>query len=145
MITVLMGAPASGKTTWLKENKTGFEHIYSTELVRVNRELDVDYYMSMIRAKAVKAADEGKDVIADGTHTITLHRLFWLNLAKRLSIETRLIVFNTPLPLLLMGNSIRSHPCPVNVLVKHHKNMQIAKRLVLREAWNTIENKVRNV
>ena len=59
MITVLMGAPAAGKTTWMLNNKTGFEHIYSTELVRVDREIDVDYYMASIRHKAISAAKNG--------------------------------------------------------------------------------------
>ena len=87
MITVLMGAPASGKTTWMKQNKTGDEHIYSTELVRVDKDLDVDLFMAIIRSKAIKAVMNGKDVIADGTHTIKTHRMFWLALAKRYQVE----------------------------------------------------------
>ena len=93
MITVLMGAPAAGKTTWVKKNMAGNEHIYSTELVRIDRELDVDYYMASIRAAAIKACKSGQDVIADGTHTITHHRTFWLRLANRFDCNTKLIVF----------------------------------------------------
>jgi len=143
MITVLMGAPAAGKTTWVQKNKTGFEHIYSTEMVRIDREIDVDYYMASIRSKAIQAAKNGKDIIADGTHTIDHHRAFWLNIAKRLEIETKLIIFETPLPLLIAGNARRSHPCPNDVLLKHHKRMQIAKRIVMREAWDSVEKVVR--
>ena len=144
MITVLMGAPGAGKTTWLLENKA-HEHIYSTELVRVDREIDVDYFMNTIRARAVKACESGQDVIADGTHTIPQHRAFWLRLAKRLDLQTRLIVFNTSLPLLLMGNRMRVHPCPNSVLIKHHKRMSSARRLVLNEGWDEIETMVRSV
>lgn len=143
MITVLMGAPAAGKTTWVQKNKTGFEHIYSTELVRINRELDVDYFMASIRAKAISAAKNGKDIIADGTHTIAHHRGFWLAIAKRLEIETQLIVFDTALPLLIAGNSKREHPCPNDVLLKHHKRMQIAKRIIDREPWDNVQRLVR--
>jgi len=144
MITVLMGAPGAGKTTWLRSNKSN-EHVYSTELVRVDREIDVDYYMNAIRVKAVRAAEFGKDIIADGTHTITQHRSFWLRLADRLDIQTRLIVFDTSLPLLIAGNARREHPCPTQVLRKHHVRMQSAKQIIKREQWDEVETLVRNV
>ena len=139
MITVLMGAPAAGKSTWLAANKTGFEHIYNTELVRTNKELDVNSYMHFIRAKAIQAAENGKDVIADGTHTFTIHRQFWLKLADRLSLETRLIAFDTPLALLLAGNSKRQFPATVKIVHQHHARMQIALRAIERENWGSIE------
>lgn len=145
MITVLMGAPAAGKTTWMKQNKSGHEHIYSADLVRVDKDLDVDLFMAMIRSKAIKAVMNGHDVIADGTHTIKAHRMFWLALAKRYQVETKLIVFDTPLQLLLKGNSIRQYPCAADVLLKHHKSMPMAKRHALREPWNTIQRLVRDV
>lgn len=143
MITVLMGAPAAGKTTWVKANATGNEHVYSTEMVRIDRELDVDYYMAAIRAKAIQACKAGVDIIADGTHTISHHRSFWLILAKRCEVKTRLIVFDTSLSLLIAGNRIRQHPCPDNVLLRHHKRMQVAKRMIIREPWNEIQRLVR--
>lgn len=143
MITVLMGAPAAGKTTWLNQNKIGDEHIYSTELVRTNREIDVDYYMASIRANAIKAIKSGLNIIADGTHTITHHRSFWLVLARRYESKTTLIVFDTSLSVLRAGNRMRSHPCPDDVLLKHYKRMQIAKRMVVREPWDDIQRLVR--
>ena len=145
MITVLMGAPAAGKTTWVKKNMAGNEHIYSTDLVRFDRDLDVDYYMASIRASAIKALQLGKDVIADGTHTIAHQRTFWLRLANKFNCHTKLIVFDTPLSILLQGNNARVHPCPNHVLLKHHRKMQMAKRMIMREAWDEIETVVRNV
>jgi len=145
MITVLMGAPAAGKTTWVKTNMAGHEHIYSTDLVRFDRDLDVDYYMASIRASAIKALQSGKDVIADGTHTIAHQRTFWLRLANKFECKTKLIVFDTPLSILLQGNNARVHPCPNHVLLKHHKRMQMAKRMMVRETWDDIETVVRNV
>ena len=122
MITVLMGAPAAGKSTWLTANMTGFEHIYNTEAVRKNRELDVNAYMSFIRFKAIKAAEAGKDIIADGTHTFKAHRQFWLILADRLNLETKLVAFDTALPVLLTGNSIRQHPATIKVVYQHGRH-----------------------
>lgn len=139
MITVLMGAPAAGKSTWLTANKTGFEHIYNTEAVRKNKELDVNAYMSFVRFKAVKAAESGKDIIADGTHTFTVHRQFWLKLADRLSLETKLVAFDTALPTLLAGNSIRQHPATIKIIHQHNARMKIALRAIEREPWGSIE------
>lgn len=139
MIVVLMGAPGAGKSTWVHKNKTGFEHIYNTEAVRVNRELDIAAFMGLQRHKAVKAVEEGKDLIADGTHTIQSHRQIWLNLADRLSIETKLIVFDTRLETCLEVQKQREFPAPRKVVVDHHQRMQLSKLHVKREGWDSIE------
>ena len=38
MITVLMGAPGAGKSTWLRNNVTPNAYIASTQLVQIYRE-----------------------------------------------------------------------------------------------------------
>lgn len=138
-----MGAPGAGKSTWLNRNKTGFEHVYNTEAVRVNRELDVAAYMQIQRIKAVKAAESGKDVVADGTHTIATHRRFWLNLADRLGLDTRLVVFETPLQTCLDVQKTREYPAPRKVIVDHHQRMQMAKLHIRREGWDVIDHVIR--
>ncbi len=94
MITVLMGAPGAGKSTWVAKNATN-EHIYNTEAVRINRDLDAGEYMKHQRIKAIKAVESGQSLIADGTHTISTHRRVWLNLAERLGLETRSLSFRS--------------------------------------------------
>jgi predicted kinase len=139
MIVVLMGAPGAGKSTWVRRNKSGFEYIFNTEAVRVNRELDIAAFMGLQRMKAVKAAEAGKFIIADGTHTIQMHRRFWLNLADRLGIETKLVVFDTPLQTCLEVQNNREFPAPRKVVVDHHRRMQMAKLHIKREGWGSIE------
>jgi predicted kinase len=139
MIVVLMGAAGSGKSTWVLKNKTGFEHIYNTDVVRVNRELDVATFMTLQRHKAIKAVEAGKDLIADGQHTIATHRKVWLNLAERLGIETKLIVFDTKLETCLNVQKQREFPAPRNVVVDHHQRLQLAKLQIKREGWGSIE------
>lgn len=138
MLIVLMGAPAAGKTTWLKKNMTGSEHVASSEMVRIDREIDVAAYMNNMRLQGAKALAAGKDVIVDATNTITAHRLFWLNQAKKHGHQTKLIVFNTDLPLLLNGQKIRAYPAPRSVVIKHHKNMKLANQLIKNEGWDEI-------
>jgi predicted kinase len=139
MITVLMGAPGAGKSTWVTKNKSGFEYVFNTEAVRVNRELDIAAFMGLQRMKAVKAAEASKYIIADGTHTIQTHRRFWLNLADRLGIDTKLVVFDTRLETCLEVQKHREFPAPRKVVVDHHQRMQMAKLHVKREGWGEIE------
>ena len=139
MITVLMGAPGAGKSTWVLNHKTGFEHIFNTEAVRRNRDIDVASFMHLQRIKAIKAVEDGKDLIADGTHTIKTHRQVWLNLANRLGIETKLVVFDTKMETCIQVQLQREFPAPLKVVADHHKRMQLAKLHVKREGWGLIE------
>jgi predicted kinase len=139
MITVLMGAPAAGKTTWIQLNANGTEYIYDTHPVRYNKDLDVGAFMQQARLKAIKAAESGQDLICDGTHTITNHRLIWLNLAKRLNTPSRLVIFDTTLDKLLQGQRTRQFPAPDRVVIDHYKRLQVAKKLVQSEAWDFIQ------
>jgi predicted kinase len=140
MITVLMGAPAAGKSTWIASNANGTEYIYNTEAVRVLRdEIDAGAYMAAARRRAIKAAEAGWDVICDGTHTIATHRAVWLRLAQRLDVPTRLIVFDTPLPIMLEHQKWRQHPAPDHVVRAHHRRMQHAKLQIQHEGWGSIE------
>ena len=139
MITVLMGAPGAGKSTWVAANKTGLEYIYNTEAVRVNRDLDVGRYMYVLRQKAVAAVESGQDLIADGTHTIRTHRTVWLNLAKRLSLPTKLVVFDTNMNTCLLVQTQRQHPAPAGIVRKHDRLMKRAMHEIKSENWGEIE------
>ena len=140
LITVLMGAPGAGKSTWVRNNASGFEHIYNTEAVRINRDLDVGRYLYIARLKAIAALEEGKDLIADGTHTIATHRLVWLRAAERLGICTQLIVFDTHWQICLDVQKGREYPAPRSVVVTHCRNLKIQVRsTIAREGWGSIE------
>ena len=139
MITVLMGAPGAGKTTWLEANRKPNDHIYNTSPVRTNKDLDVATFMGYIRLKAAKAIDQGLDVIADGTHTIRDHRIYWLKLANKYEINTRLIIFETPLALLLQANARRTYPASYKSIVDHHKRLRASLSIVENEGWTKIE------
>ena len=137
MITVLMGAPGAGKSTWVRKNATD-EYIYNTEGVRMNRDMDIAAYMYFQRVKAIKAVESGLSLIADGTHTINTHRKIWLDLAKRLNLPTRLIIFPTDLTTLLNVQLTREYPAPRNVVVNHYKRLKMAQTVVKYEGWDEI-------
>jgi predicted kinase len=137
MITVLMGAPGAGKSTWVSQNGSS-EHIFNTEGVRVNREMDIASYMHFQRVKAIKAVESGKSLIADGTHTITTHRLVWLNLAKRLGLPTKLVIFKVNLDILLAVQKTRQYPAPSKVVIDHYTRLKKAELIARNEGWDEI-------
>jgi predicted kinase len=139
MITVLMGAPGAGKSTWVEQNYEHGIHIFNTEAVRTRPGIDVQGFMRYERLKAIKAAQLGVDVIADGTHTIQGHRAIWLQVAKDLGIETKIIAFDTPLLTLLRVQRGRVHPAPDKVVIDHYRRFQMQKHVINREPWGSIE------
>jgi predicted kinase len=138
MITVLMGCPASGKTTWMQKNRVD-EYLYSTEAVRTNRDIEVDQFMHQIRSQAIRAVSQGRSVIADGTHTMQAHRRFWLMLSKKYDQVNRLIVFDTPLATALMHNEMRLHPAPNRTVREHWIRQQRSMQIIRHEGWDEIE------
>jgi predicted kinase len=134
-----MGAPGSGKSTWVKANSTGSEHVYCLDAIRVNRDLDIASFSYLSRVKAVKAVEGGQPLIADATHTFKAHRQVWLSLAQRLGLETKLVVFDTNLNSLLEVQKQREFPTARNVVVDHYRRIQLAKHQVKREGWGEIE------
>ena len=139
MITVLMGAPGAGKSTWVFNNKTGFEHVYNIDAIRAIKDMDVNAYTRHMRTKAIMKVEEGHDLIADATHVLKTHRLLWLALADRLQLDTRLIVFDTRRELLLQAQQVREFPVKNSVVIEQHRKLQVAKNDMKREGWGSIE------
>lgn len=139
MITVLMGAPGAGKSTWTRNNATENAHIYNIDAIRAIKDMDVNAYTRHMRTKAIMAVEQGYDLIADATHVMKTHRLLWLALADRLQLETRLVVFDTRRELLLQAQQIREFPVKNSVVIEQHRKMQVAKNDIKREGWDSIE------
>jgi predicted kinase len=145
MITVLMGAPGSGKSTWVQNHYDHGTHIFDIDAVRTRPGIDVQGFTRYERIKAIKAAQLGVDVIADATHLMPGHRAIWLQVAKELGIETKIIAFDTPLRTLLKIQRERAHPAPDKVVVDHHRRFQMQKHVINREPWSYIEVIVRGI
>ena len=145
MITVLMGAPGAGKSTWLTNHYEHGTHVFNTEAVRTNKGLDIAGFMRYERIKAIKAAELGVDVICDGTHTIPGHRAIWLQVAKDLGIETKIIAFDTPLLTLLQVQRQREYPAPDKVVIDHYRRFQMQKHVITREPWGSIQLITRDI
>jgi predicted kinase len=134
-----MGAPGAGKSTWTRNNKTGNEHIYNIDVIRANKDMDVNAYTRHMRMKAIMKVEEGYDLIADACHVLKTHRLLWLALADRLSLETRLVVFDTRRELLLHAQENREFPVKTSVVIDQYRLFQKAKNDIRSEGWGSID------
>ena len=141
-VTVLIGAPGAGKSTWLKSNQTD-EWVADTHPVRTHAELDVDAYMAAMRQKTVLMIRAGRPVIVDATNTYRHHRLLWLAAARKAEATSRAILFDTPLTALIAAQRRRQHPAPDRVVIKHHRMMRSALLAVPKEGWDQVEVIVR--
>ena len=141
-VTVLIGAPGAGKSTWLAANKTD-EWVADTHPVRIYAELDVDAYMASMRQKTVQMIGAGRPVIVDATNTYRHHRLLWLAAARKAQATSRAILFDTPLPALLAAQRRRQHPAPDKIVMKHHRMMRSALIAVPKEGWDQVDVVVR--
>ena len=137
MLTVLMGAPGAGKTTWLKNNAKD-EIILSTEPIRINRDLDREAFMNNLRLSGYKALKDGKSVIVDGTNVISYQRLLWLKMAKIHKVSARLITFEATLEQLIQSQSTRLNPVPYPVVMDHYNKFYSSLSRIDNEGWDEI-------
>jgi predicted kinase len=134
-LTVLMGAPGAGKTTWAKANAPD-AYVASSELVRTRRDLDVAQVMEFMRRAGRQQLAAGHDVIADATSTYPAHRRYWLAVAREAGAQAHLVAFDTALPLLVAAQRTRQHPAPLHVVRKHAALMRVALKVAPLEGWD---------
>ncbi len=142
-VTVLVGAPGAGKSTWLKSNQTD-EYVANTHAVRAVKGLDVDAYMHHFRQAALAELRRGRSIIIDATNTYRHHRRPWLAAARAAGAQAQAVAFDTPLPALLAAQRTRAHSVPQRIVIKHHRLMRLALIDLPTEAWDAYEVIVRN-
>ena len=139
MITLMMGAPASGKTTYIQQNRLLNDLVTSSDLVRLDREVEMADAMLTFRAKGVNWAKQGKSFWVDATNTFADHRLFWIKISNIYQMPIRIIAMNTPYNICQNRNKQRENPADMKVVRAHSRRMQSALSLIHNEGYQSIE------
>lgn len=143
-LTVLMGPPGAGKTTWIEANLAPGQVLCSTEPIRRNRAMHrrpgaIVSYLAGLRGKAERALSEGSDAVVDGCNTRRGDRTTWLGLARRYGASTRLVVFATSLDAMLAAQLEREHPVAEVKVRRYYEEFRRAEIAVRREGWGRID------
>ncbi len=116
-VYVLIGAPASGKTTWARENalRLGAE-IVSSDEVRWEMQRggwgdprDLAQVFAEVARRARVHLAAGRNVILDATHWLRRHRRYAAALARESGARAVAVWIDTPLDVCLARNAARSH------------------------------------
>lgn len=139
-LTVLMGAPGSGKTTWATANAAG-QTLCSTDRMRTDRGLTdagIVAYLNVLRSKAERSLAAGQSVVVDACNVRRNERSYWLGVARKHRAVARLVVVHAPLQTLLDVQRDRTHGVPQDVMRGYHRAAHIALTAVQHEGWDEI-------
>lgn len=149
-LTVLMGPPGAGKTTWVEANPQPGRVLCSTERIRVDRAMRgkdgaIVAYLTALRAKARRALQGGYDVLVDGCNTRVGDRTGWLRVARECGATPELVVFHAPLSVLLDVQRNRGIAgASMDKMHTYYRDYQHGVRVVGSEGWARIVHVHRN-
>jgi len=101
-IWFLKGLPASGKSTWAKENSTSTvvrlnNDVFRTMMTGEYSDKKEGVVTAGIRAAGMDALHRGMDIIIDNTNLSMKHHNFWSQIAKQHEYAMVELFFDTPL------------------------------------------------
>jgi predicted kinase len=137
VVTLMMGCPGAGKTTWIAANASR-EHVASTEPLRVDRRINASAYMDVVRRSAITAAYAGRGVIVDSTGLDPRHRAWWRGLAEDVGARTRLVICEASLADVLAAQRGRAAPVADEVVRAYYARLARAIPDALAEPWGEI-------
>lgn len=140
---MLVGLPASGKSTFAKEAMEGREDIVylSSDELRVEllgdvnrQDANTDVFVEMAK-RTVTALKEGKHVIYDATNTSRKKRQGLLGQLPK-GIEKHVVYMATDMRDILKRNQERDRTVPESVIERMYKTLQIP---IYSEGWDSIK------
>ncbi len=130
-LTILIGIPGSGKTTYAKQHLLTNADICYVSSDDIREELfgdasvqkDPKRVFGIAYERTTAALDAGKDVVFDSTATTVTARRQLLNACAAHANSVRYIVLNTPLNECLRRNRLRDRQVPEEVIRRQYRNM----------------------
>ncbi len=132
-ITVMMGVPGAGKSTWCAHHTNG-AHVLAVDSIKKGAKPSAVF--RVVARDAKLALIHGEDVIIDACSTRWKDRALWKNIARTYRARTRLVVVDTPPKEAARRDSLRENP--VGSSETYAKRMKYAKKRMLREGWDEI-------
>jgi len=130
MITLVVGMPRSGKSTWIINNKDKNDIVISNDWIREN--ILGNQYSDAANPVIWTITDscirillsQGVNVILDGiNHTRYIRKLF-LDIGKEYATETRIVYIDTPLAVCLERNKTNTK-LPPEKLIKMQGDLEV--------------------
>ncbi len=145
-LIVLVGLPASGKSTWAKENADkNNATIVSSDEYRKNeygdesKQGDNHKLFEKIHVDILELLSQGKSVIFDGTNISFKHRKQFLDKVSKLeNVNKTCILFATSFDRCLDRNSKRERIVPESVIKRMRENFNTP---MFSEGWDNIDIK----
>jgi predicted kinase len=119
-LTILMGAPGSGKSTWASGRKS---EVVSTEGARVDPGAGREV-MSTAYRRIKELLANGEDVVFDSCAASPAARKAALGIARRHGAEVDVRVFDTPVKACLEAQRTREHPVPDETVRRYHADIR---------------------
>ena len=122
ILTIMIGLPRSGKSTWIKKNKKDAVVVSPDEIrakifghqFHSNAE---DFIWAFAKAMCRLLLEQGKDVIIDATNINSYSRNVWINIGKQYKAKVRMIWTKTSVQKCLQRNK-GEKSVPKDVILK---------------------------
>jgi len=139
ILTVLMGVPGSGKTTWVAAN-TRNQVVCGTDRLRTESftGASVVAYIESLRTRARRALTAGQDVVVDGCNTRRNERTRWRELARDHGAAPQLVVVHASLTTVLAVQRDRAQPVPADRVRTYHRDFTRSLSAIDGEGWARI-------
>jgi len=129
MLTLMVGLPRSGKSTWINEYSGIYEAVISNDWIR--EEILGNQYSSAANPAIWMITDsctrlllsQGFDVILDGINHTRYVRGLFLDIAREYKHQTRIVYMNTPLSYCVQRNEI-TKKLPTEKITQMHRQME---------------------
>lgn len=139
---MLVGIPASGKSTYAKELEKNRYHIHSSDEIR--KELTGDENTQVVNEKVFQVLhkriksdlEQGISCVYDATNISMKRRIAFLNEIQKYDCHKKCILFATPVEVCKERNQIRDRKVPDHVFDKMLKQFQCP---YYYEGWDEIE------
>jgi predicted kinase len=139
-LTVLMGTPGAGKTTWSTRNQHPAQLLCSTDRIRLDQLTDraTVAYIESLRVRARRALTRGHDVLVDACNTRRSERTRWRDLANQCHAGTHLVVLHADLATVLEVQRTRDQPVAPDRMRLYHRQLQQSLTTIAGEGWDRI-------